>query len=94
MRKRKAQEEDVVKSGDYFSWMERGSESVSKEVYILPGSYIIVPCVKYPGVGTFSHQLLPFSKTINRQSKETNSNTQHGLGVVQYRGRVPADYRR
>jgi hypothetical protein len=31
--------------------MERGSESASKEVYILPGSYIIVPCVKHPGVG-------------------------------------------
>ena len=73
VRKRKAQEEDVVKSGDYFSWMERGSESVSKEVYILPGSYIIVPCVKYPGVGTFSHQLLPFNN-ISKKKKNIKSN--------------------
>jgi hypothetical protein len=56
----------VVKSGDYFSWMERGSESVSKEVYILPGSYIIVPCVKYPGVGNALFSLLAY---VHLQSK-------------------------
>jgi len=68
VRKRKAQEEDVVKSGDYFSWMERGSESVSKEVYILPGSYIIVPCVKYPGVGTTNSSPSTISQNKNQQS--------------------------
>jgi len=49
--KRKAREEDIIKAGEHQQWMAKGNEDVLKDIYMQPGSYIVVPCTKYPDVG-------------------------------------------
>ncbi len=62
--KRKAREEDIIKAGEHQQWMAKGNEDVLKDIYMQPGSYIVVPCTKYPDVG-----MSPFRFLLNRSAE-------------------------